>query len=119
MFPVRFSFAVCGSEKRFWCKLERRFEMLKARCVYISLLTAVILAGASVPSVAVGQEHSVTIDAGKTGEPISKFIYGQFIEHLGRCIYGGVWAEMLEDPKFFFPTTRPQNPNRFPRGAGR
>ena len=41
------------------------------------------------------------IDATKTGQPISKYIYGQFIEHLGRCIYGGIWAEMLEDRKFF------------------
>ena len=31
-----------------------------------------------------------------------KYIYGQFIEHLGRCIYGGIWAEMLEDRKFFY-----------------
>lgn len=38
----------------------------------------------------------------KTGEPISPYIYGQFIEHLGRCIYGGIWAEMLEDRKFYF-----------------
>ena len=44
-----------------------------------------------------------TIDARKTGEPISPYIYGQFIEHLGRCIYGGIWAEMLEDRKFFCP----------------
>jgi alpha-L-arabinofuranosidase len=43
----------------------------------------------------------ITIDAGKTREPMSKYIYGQFIEHLGRCIYGGIWAEMLEDRKFF------------------
>ncbi len=45
----------------------------------------------------------VTIDAAKTGEPISPYIYGQFIEHLGRCIYGGIWSEMLEDRKFFYP----------------
>lgn len=45
---------------------------------------------------------SVTIDISKTGHPISKFVYGQFIEHLGRCIYGGIWAEMLEDRKFFY-----------------
>ncbi|MHB1036631.1 MAG: alpha-L-arabinofuranosidase C-terminal domain-containing protein [Pirellulales bacterium] len=44
---------------------------------------------------------SITIDAAKTGEPISKYVYGQFIEHLGRCIYGGIWAEMLQDRKFF------------------
>lgn len=45
----------------------------------------------------------VKIDAGATGEPVSKYIYGQFIEHLGRCIYGGIWAEMLEDRKFYYP----------------
>ena len=39
------------------------------------------------------------------GHPISKYIYGQFIEHLGRCIYGGIWAEMLEDRKFYYPVT--------------
>ncbi len=46
---------------------------------------------------------TVTVDASKTGEPISKYIYGQFIEHLGRCIYGGLWSEMLEDRKFYYP----------------
>ena len=47
----------------------------------------------------------ITIDAAKTGEPLSKYVYGQFIEHLGRCIYGGIWAEMLEDRKFWYPVT--------------
>jgi alpha-N-arabinofuranosidase len=47
----------------------------------------------------------VTVDANKKMAPISKYIYGQFIEHLGRCINGGVWAEMLQDRKFFFPIT--------------
>ncbi len=48
---------------------------------------------------------TVTVDASQTRAPISKYIYGQFIEHLGRCIYGGIWAEMLEDRKFFYPVT--------------
>ena len=53
------------------------------------------------------QAHAstVTLDLTQTGEPISKYIYGQFIEHLGRCIYGGIWAEMLEDRKFYYPVT--------------
>ena len=46
---------------------------------------------------------SIAVDATKLGEPISKYVYGQFIEHLGRCIYGGIWAEILEDRKFFRP----------------
>jgi alpha-N-arabinofuranosidase len=45
----------------------------------------------------------IAVDASMEGAPISKYIYGQFIEHLGRCIYGGIWAEMLEDRKFFEP----------------
>jgi alpha-N-arabinofuranosidase len=46
---------------------------------------------------------SVSIDPTKTRDVINPYIYGQFIEHLGRCIYGGIWAEMLEDRKFFHP----------------
>lgn len=53
---------------------------------------------------------SITIDAAHKGEPVSKYIYGQFIEHLGRCIYGGIWAEMLEDRKFFDPIGHERSP---------
>jgi alpha-L-arabinofuranosidase len=52
------------------------------------------------------------LDAAKTNAPINPFIYGQFIEHLGRCIYGGIWAEMLEDRKFYFPITANYSPYR-------
>ena len=34
------------------------------------------------------------LDAAKTGAPINELIYSQFIEHLGGCIFGGIWAEM-------------------------
>jgi len=68
----------------------------------------------------------ITVEAARTGEPISKYIYGQFIEHLGRCIYGGIWAEMLEDRKFYYPVTdkfkpysRPPSDNvKFPVVSG-
>ena len=55
------------------------------------------------PPASTTMEARVSIDATKKSEPISPYIYGQFIEHLGRCIYGGIWAEMLEDRKFHFP----------------
>ena len=51
-----------------------------------------------------------SVDPSRTGEPINPFIFGQFIEHLGRCIYGGIWAEMLEDRKFFYPITANYRP---------
>lgn len=47
----------------------------------------------------------IEVDASRIGEPLSPLVYGQFIEHLGRCIYGGIWAEMLEDRKFYYPIT--------------
>ena len=52
----------------------------------------------------------IAVDAAKVGQPVSKYIYGQFIEHLGRCIYGGIWAEMLEDRKFFFGVGENESP---------
>jgi alpha-N-arabinofuranosidase len=53
---------------------------------------------------------SVKINAEKTGAPLSKYIYGQFIEHLGRCIYQGIWAEMLEDRKFYWAVGQGESP---------
>ncbi len=61
---------------------------------------------------------SAVIDASKPGAPISKYIYGQFIEHLGHCIYGGIWAEMLEDRKFFYNVGAKESPwHVWPEGA--
>src|SRR3954454_18186487 len=45
-------------------------------------------------------QDKLLLDASKTAAPISKYVYGQFVEHLGRSIYGGLWAEMIEDRKF-------------------
>ncbi|WP_225743854.1 alpha-N-arabinofuranosidase [Marinilactibacillus sp. Marseille-P9653] len=35
---------------------------------------------------------TVEVLTSKKGPTISKYIYGQFAEHLGRCIYEGVWV---------------------------
>ena len=56
------------------------------------------------------EPKSVTVDLAQKGQPISPLVYGQFIEHLGRCIYGGIWAEMLEDRKFFYPVGKEPSP---------
>lgn len=68
------------------------------------VLSALVLAALATAGVNAGaQNTTVVIDTAKTGAPISPYIYGQFIEHLGRCIYGGLWSEMLEDRKFYYP----------------
>src|SRR3954451_17887658 len=71
--------------------------------VFLSLFLASLTGLRAVPL-------EVKVDAAQTGAPINPFIYGQFIEHLGRCIYGGIWAEMLEDRKFYYPITDDYHP---------
>jgi alpha-N-arabinofuranosidase len=46
---------------------------------------------------------NANVDTSKTGAPISKNIYGQFLEHGGDIVNTGVWSEMLFDRKFFYP----------------
>jgi alpha-N-arabinofuranosidase len=78
--------------------------MLPAAALALALAAGVPgLAQAPVPP-------SATIDAASLRPPMSKYIYGQFIEHLGRCIYGGIWAEMLEDRKFYHPVAEGESP---------
>jgi alpha-N-arabinofuranosidase len=88
--------------------------MSRVRIVFVGLLAVAVFGWIFRPAMAANQKQ-VVIDTTKTGEPISKYIYGQFIEHLGRCIYGGIWAEMLEDRKFYFPITANYDPYRRPR----
>ncbi len=38
------------------------------------------------------QTNEVTVDAAHLQYKINKNIYGQFSEHLGHCIYGGIWV---------------------------
>lgn len=44
----------------------------------------------------------ISIDVKKQNQPISDYIYGQFIEHMGKCIYGGIWAEIVNDRKYYY-----------------
>ena len=37
-------------------------------------------------------QATVTLRADKPGAVINPNIYGQFAEHLGRCIYEGIWV---------------------------
>jgi alpha-N-arabinofuranosidase len=70
----------------------------------LALAAAASLADAPLQSSETASDR-LLVDASAVGAPLSPWIYGQFIEHLGRCIYGGLWAEMLEDRKFFYPVT--------------
>jgi alpha-N-arabinofuranosidase len=72
----------------------------------LSILVAAVLASIAVPGVARAQSSAkraeLTIRADQPGAQISKHIYGHFAEHLGRCIYDGLWV----GPKSSIPNTR-------------
>ena len=53
------------------------------------------------------QKADVTVDLQAPRHAVDRRIYGQFIEHFGRVIQGGLWAELLRNRKFY-----PIDPNR-------
>ncbi|GAI80279.1 unnamed protein product, partial [marine sediment metagenome] len=72
--------------------------MSRVRISGIVFLTVVIGAGSCLAREA--SQQRVVVDTTNRSAPICEYVYGQFIEHLGRCIDGGIWAEMLKDRKF-------------------
>jgi len=62
---------------------------------------------------------SASIDASKTGPVISPYVYGQFVEHAGGLVYAGLWSEMLDDRKFFYPVGPAPAPPQANTGRGR
>lgn len=69
------------------------------RTKQLILLAALLLSTSAFPQT---QPVTATIDASKTGPPISKYVYGQFLEHGGNIVNEGLWAEMLADRKFYY-----------------
>jgi len=69
-------------------------------------LGSMIAAPAQQAGPAVPHQLKATIDTQQTAPPVSKYLYGQFIEHIGSTMYGSLWAEMLDDRKFYFPITQ-------------
>lgn len=69
---------------------------------------------------AASQPVTATIDASKTGPPISPYLYGQFLEHAGNLVYSSLWSEMLDDRKFHYDVTNKlaEEPNANQRGFG-
>lgn len=53
---------------------------------------------------------AVRIDASVTSAPINKHIYGQFLEHGGPIVNHGLWAEMIDDRKFYGPILEVEPP---------
>jgi alpha-N-arabinofuranosidase len=70
------------------------------RIIRLSALAAGLAAAFAFPPAAA--EVGVTIESAKPGPVISKYVYGQFAEHLGTGVYGGLWV----GPESAIPNTR-------------
>jgi alpha-L-arabinofuranosidase len=73
------------------------------RLWFLAAAGAVSLAQAQEQTPPSGQRIEATLDATEVKDPISKYDYGMFIEHLGNIINHGFWSEMLDDRKFYYP----------------
>ena len=67
---------------------------------HLTVAFALIITQSLASFAAAPSEAVLSLDLSRPGPAISPYIYGQFIEHLGRCIHDGVWAEKLQDRKF-------------------
>lgn len=76
-------------------------------------LGSISVANAQQTDPVVPDRLQVTINTQVTSPPISKYLYGQFIEHIGDTMYRSLWAEMLDDRKFYFPITA-EEPEKSP-----
>jgi alpha-L-arabinofuranosidase len=77
-------------------------DLLLSRRAALKASLAITLTSA-LPAVAAARGVSAVVDAGKRGHPISDYMYGGFIEHIGNLIYYSLWSEVLDDRKFFHP----------------
>jgi alpha-L-arabinofuranosidase len=67
-------------------------------CVGASLVLA---AGAQGPARNATLQATITIDASKPASyKIPQTIFGTFLEPIGNSIYGGLWADLLQNPSF-------------------
>ncbi len=74
-------------------------------CILTILAAGAWFLHAAPPTSAAPTPVNAVIDAGKTFAPINPNLYGMFIEHAGSLVYRGMWAEMLDDRKFYYPIT--------------
>lgn len=75
--------------------LTNRFHLRGAKIERVMKRSKLILGGllfAATLSLSAQKSASISLDADKGTQIIPKEIYGQFAEHLGSCIYGGLWV---------------------------
>jgi alpha-N-arabinofuranosidase len=104
--------------------MDTRRTTSRAARLLAALATSVCALRPATPAVAASSvpvSVSAVVDTSKSSAPINPNLYGMFIEHAGSLVYRSMWAEMLDDRKFFSPitseTTAPPPARRGPFGG--
>ena len=91
--------------------MKTRFSLLILAAIWLAFMapSPTLQAEPKVPD-----RLSVSVNTQQTAEPVSKYEFGMFIEHIGTLIYRSLWSEMLDDRKFYFPivSKEPETPGR-------
>jgi len=66
-------------------------------------VTSLPAAAHPVPRASAATPPAVMIDARRSSDPVTQYEYGMFIEPIGDLIARTLWAEMLDDRKFYYP----------------
>ncbi|WP_237452110.1 alpha-L-arabinofuranosidase C-terminal domain-containing protein [Qipengyuania algicida] len=87
-----------------------------SKWIVAAFLSSLMVANASPASADLPGKVTATIDAGKRAAPVTPYAYGMFIEPIGSLVARTLWAEMLDDRKFYFPVVsaaqdKPPPPN--------
>lgn len=76
---------------------------MKQGCLTRKLLSSFIGIVMVVPATHAATTLSAIIDGHQSSEPVTQYEYGMFIEPIGGLIARTLWAEMLDDRKFYYP----------------
>jgi alpha-L-arabinofuranosidase len=79
-----------GQAEKPWHRSMRCLHSARMKTRHTALLA--LLASFPLAVSAHAAEATLTLQAGKPGAVVRPDVYGHFAEHLGRCIYGGIWV---------------------------
>lgn len=71
--------------------------------ILVVAMAALGLGAQGMTSDARAQKVTAVIDASRRSDPVTRYQYGMFIEPIGGLVARTLWAEMLDDRKFYFP----------------
>jgi alpha-N-arabinofuranosidase len=99
-----------------WGRLSIMLKMFLRSLQIGGAVAAILIASLRAANPADGSLQ-VRIDASKPSAPVSRYEYGMFIEPIGTLMARSLWAEMLDDRKFYFPVVAEGKDPEQPKGV--